>query len=52
MPNRTIYLAGADLAIFEDVYDTLDELKDNISEELYESIVRYNNGEDVQILDI
>src|SRR5260370_38143503 len=35
-----------------DVYDTLDELKDNIPEELYESIVRYNNGEDVEILDI
>jgi len=35
-----------------DVYDTLDELKDTIPEELYESIVRYNNGEDVEILDI
>jgi EXLDI family protein len=35
-----------------DVYDTLDDLKDNIPEELYESIVRYNNGEDVEILDI
>ena len=35
-----------------DVYDTLDELKDNIPEELYESIVKYNNGEDVEILDI
>lgn len=35
-----------------DVYNTLDELKDNIPEELYESIVRYNNGEDVEILDI
>ncbi|HEY6287781.1 MAG TPA: EXLDI protein [Ktedonobacteraceae bacterium] len=35
-----------------DVYNTLDELKDNIPEELYESIMRYNNGEDVEILDI
>ena len=35
-----------------DVYDTLDDLKDTIPEELYESIVRYNNGEDVEILDI
>jgi EXLDI family protein len=35
-----------------DVYETLDDLKDNIPEELYESIVRYNNGEDVEILDI
>ena len=35
-----------------DVYDTLDDLKDHIPEELYESIVRYNNGEDVEILDI
>jgi EXLDI family protein len=35
-----------------DVYDTQDDLKDNIPEELYESIVRYNNGEDVEILDI
>ena len=36
MPNRTIYVTGADLAIFEDVYETLDELKDNIPVELYE----------------
>ena len=35
-----------------DVYGTLDDLKDNIPEELYESIVKYNNGEDVEILDI
>ena len=35
-----------------DVYGTLDDLKDHIPEELYESIVRYNNGEDVEILDI
>ncbi len=35
-----------------DVYDTLDDLKDNIPEELYESIMRYNNGENVEILDI
>src|SRR5256886_6498239 len=31
-----------------DVYGTLDDLKDNIPEELYDSIVRYNNGEDVE----
>ena len=35
-----------------DVYGTLDDLKDHIPEELYDSIVRYNNGEDVEILDI
>jgi EXLDI family protein len=35
-----------------DVYDTLDELKDKITEELYESIVKYISGEDVEILDI
>ena len=35
-----------------DVYDTLDELKDKIPEELYESIVKYMCGEDVEILDI
>jgi EXLDI family protein len=35
-----------------DVYDTLDDLKDTIPEELFESIMRYNNGEDVEILDI
>jgi len=35
-----------------DVYDTLDELKDNIPEELYESISKYMSGEDVEILDI
>jgi EXLDI family protein len=35
-----------------DEYGTLDDLKDNIPEELYESIVRYNNSEDVEILDI
>ena len=52
MLNRTIYVTGTDLAIFEDVYETLDELNNNIPEELYESIVRYNNGEDVEILDI
>ena len=41
-----------DVELRLDVYDTLDDLKDNIPEELYESIVRYNNGEDVEILDI
>ncbi len=35
-----------------DVYDTQDDLKENIPEELYEAIVRYINGEDVEILDI
>ncbi|MGZ3610767.1 MAG: EXLDI protein [Ktedonobacteraceae bacterium] len=35
-----------------DVYDTLDELKDKIPEELYESIAKYISGEDVEILDI
>ena len=35
-----------------DVYNTLDDLKENIPEELYEAIVRYINGEDVEILDI
>lgn len=35
-----------------DVYDTLDELKDNIPEEMYEAITRYLKGEDVEILDI
>ena len=35
-----------------DVYGTLDELKDKIPEELYESIVKYISGEDVEILDI
>ena len=35
-----------------DVYDTLDDLKENIPEELYESIVKYMSGDDVEILDI
>ena len=35
-----------------DVYDTLDQLKDNIPEELYDSISKYTSGEDVEILDI
>ena len=35
-----------------DVFDTLDELKEHIPEELYEAIVRHVNGEDVEILDI
>ena len=35
-----------------DVFDTLDELKENIPEELYESIAKYMGGEDVEILDI
>ena len=35
-----------------DVYDTLDDLKENIPEELYDTIVRYLKGDDVEILDI
>ena len=35
-----------------DVFDTLDELKDAIPEELYTSIAKYMGGEDVEILDI
>ncbi|HLX55390.1 MAG TPA: EXLDI protein [Ktedonobacteraceae bacterium] len=35
-----------------DVYDTLDELKENIPEELYDAITRYLKGDDVEILDI
>ena len=35
-----------------DVYDALDELKENIPEELYDAITRYLKGDDVEILDI
>lgn len=35
-----------------DVFDTLDELKEAIPEELYTSIAQYLSGEDVEILDI
>jgi len=35
-----------------DVYDTLDELKENIPEELYDAITHYIKGGDVEILDI
>lgn len=35
-----------------DVYDTLDELKENIPEELYDAITRYLRGDEVEILDI
>ncbi len=35
-----------------DVFDTLDELKDVLPEELYTSIAQYLGGEDVEILDI
>lgn len=35
-----------------DVYDTLDDLKENIPEELYDAITRYLKGGDVEILDI
>ena len=35
-----------------DVYDTLEELKENMPEELYDAITRYLKGDDVEILDI
>lgn len=35
-----------------DVYDTLDDLKENIPEELYDAISRYLRGGDIEILDI
>ena len=35
-----------------DVYDTLDDLKENIPEELYDAITRYLRGGEVEILDI
>lgn len=35
-----------------DVFDTLDDLKEHIPEELYEAILRYINQEDVEVLDI
>jgi EXLDI family protein len=35
-----------------DVYDTLDELKENIPEELFDTITRFLKGGDVEILDI
>ena len=35
-----------------DVYDTLEELKENIPEELYDAITRYLRGGEVEILDI
>ena len=53
MPNRTIYVAGVDLPIFEKAQKLAgDNLSAAIPEELYESIMRYNNGEDMEILDI
>ena len=53
MPNRTIYIADVDLTIFEKAQKLAgDNLCAAIAEELYKSIVRYNNGEDVEILDI
>ena len=35
-----------------DVYDTLDDLKENIPEELFDAITRYLRGGDIEILDI
>ncbi len=35
-----------------EVYDTLDELKEQIPEELYEAIAQYLRGGDIEILDI
>ena len=35
-----------------DVFDTLDDLKESIPEELYEALVRYLQGEEVEFLDI
>ena len=35
-----------------DVYETLDELKENIPEELYDAIVRYLKGDETEFLDI
>ena len=35
-----------------DVYDTLDDLKENIPEELYDAITRYLRGGEIEILDI
>ena len=35
-----------------DVYDTLDELKENIPQELFDAITRYLKGDEVEILDI
>lgn len=63
MPNRTIYVADADLPIFEkatdyeyrlEVYDTLNELKDNVPQELYEAVAQALKGEPdgVEFLDI
>lgn len=35
-----------------DVYETLDQLKENVPEELYDAIKRYIQGDDVEFLDI
>ena len=35
-----------------DVYETLDQLKENVPEELYDAIKRYLQGDDVEFLDI
>lgn len=41
-----------DTEIRLDVYDTLDDLKENIPEELYDAITRYLRGGEVEFLDI
>ncbi len=35
-----------------DVYESLDDLKENIPEEMFDAIVRYLQGGDIEILDI
>jgi EXLDI family protein len=41
-----------DIEMRLDVYDTLDDLKENIPEELYDAITRYLRGGEVEFLDI
>jgi EXLDI family protein len=41
-----------DMELRLDVYDTLDDLKESIPEELYDAITRYLRGGEVEILDI
>ena len=35
-----------------DVYESLDQLRENVPEELFDAITRYLKGEDVEYLDI
>jgi EXLDI family protein len=46
----SVYYEDTELRL--DVYGTLDELKENIPEELYDAITRYLEGDEVEILDI